>query len=169
MRALVFYEELSSTPISYVAPIMVHWITALPWFHYLDLTQKEVYYDARFEKDSRYYVIRLSQDLLEDWVLTLINGRIKSKLGQSRTLAFTSFNEAFDHFCALAKLRHQRRYQLKTITFDNHLMMHLLPFLVHIEDKKELPAVKTIKNIKSASILSRTSPQTPSQQLGFVF
>lgn len=104
---------------------MTAWFTALPWVHYLDFKRKERYHAARFEKDTRYYVIRLSKDLLEDWVITLINGRIKSKLGQSRTLAFANFNEAFDSFCQQAKVRHQRGYHLKTFDCDNHLLLHL--------------------------------------------
>ena len=70
------------------------------WVHHLDFQRKERYHAARFEKDTRYYVIRLSKDLLEDWIITLINGRIKSKLGQSRTLAFANFNETFDSLSA---------------------------------------------------------------------
>lgn len=88
------------------------WFTAPCFLRFIHCAHGEYYYEARFEKESRYYVIRLSKDLFEDWVITLINGRIKSKLGHSRTLAFTSFNEGFEHFCALAKKRHLRNYQL---------------------------------------------------------
>ena len=77
---------------------MTAWFTALPWVYHLDFQRKERYHAARFEKDTRYYVIRLSKDLLEDRIITLINGRIKSKSGQNRTLAFANFNEAFDSF-----------------------------------------------------------------------
>jgi hypothetical protein len=65
--------------------------------------------------------------------ITLINGRIKSKLGQSRTLAFANFNEAFDSFCQQVKIRHQRGYHLKTFDCDNHPLLLLLLFLVHAE------------------------------------
>ncbi|MFT4060590.1 MAG: hypothetical protein QM652_13730 [Legionella sp.] len=67
---------------------MMPWFLHPRLFHLLNLNRKECYHELRFEKDSRYYVIRLSKDLLDDWVLTLINGRIKSKLGQIRTLVF---------------------------------------------------------------------------------
>ena len=156
---------------------MTAWFTALPWVYYLDFKRKELYYSARFEKESRYYVIRLSKDLLEDWVITLVNGRIKSKLGQSRTLAFSSFNEGFEHFCVLAKTRHLRGYQLKTITFDNHLMLHLLPFLANTEDRKKLSTTKTVKKTNRGkgrdethvSILANLKPELAHQQLGFAF
>ena len=154
---------------------MSAWFTALPWVHYLDFKRKERYHAARFEKDTRYYVIRLSKDLLEDWVITLINGRIKSKLGQSRTLAFANFNEAFDSFCQQAKVRHQRGYHLKTFDCDNHLLLHLLPFLVHAENTEEVHESKIIQNTKSRRSQNQSpaptkSNQAPShQQMGFSF
>ncbi|HAT8564386.1 TPA: hypothetical protein JA969_12195 [Legionella pneumophila] len=132
---------------------------------------------ARFEKESRYYVIRLGKDLLDDWVITIINGRIKSKLGQSRTLAFTSFSEGFSHFCTLAKIRNLRGYQLKIIACDNHLLLHLLPFVVYTEAHQKLPVAKTKKRVNqrehldkiSGSLLSNVPPQATTQQLGFAF
>lgn len=153
------------------------WFTTLPFMHLIDCAPRECYHAARFEKGSRYYVIRLSKDLLDDWIITLINGRIKSRLGQNRTLAFTDFSEGLEHFCALAKIRHLRGYQLKTITCDNPLMLHLLPVMVYIKEKNELLAAKTIKrfnqcehkNTKSASILNNVLPEALSQQLGFAF
>jgi len=153
------------------------WFTTLPFLHLLDCAAKKHYHEARFEKESRYYVIRLSKDLLEDWVITLINGRIKSKLGQSRTLAFASFEEGLAHFCALAKIRHQRGYQLKNITCDNYLMLHLLPFMIYTEKKEEWPSAKNLEcvshrkhqNKKSSFILNNVSPHLPSQQIGFAF
>jgi hypothetical protein len=154
---------------------MTAWFTALPWVHYLDFQRKELYHSARFEKDTRYYVIRLSKDLLEDWVITLINGRIKSKLGQSRTLAFANFNEAFDSFCLQAKIRHQRGYQLKTFDCDNHLLLHLLPFLVHAENTEEVHESKIIQSTKSRRNQNQFPTPTKNnqppthQQMGFSF
>lgn len=153
------------------------WLTSLPFLHLIDWASKKHYHQARFEKESRYYVIRLSQDLLGDWVITLINGRIKSRLGQSRTLAFASFEEGLAHFCAQANLRNLRGYQLKTITCDNHLMLHLLPIMVYNKEKSNLPAAKTMHRInpsehqhkKSASLLNKIRLKTASQQLGFAF
>jgi hypothetical protein len=156
---------------------MTAWFTALPWVYYLNFKTKELYYCARFEKDTRYYVIRLSKDLLEDWVITLINGRIKSKLGQSRTLAFANFNEAFDSFCQQAKIRHQRGYQLKNFDCDNHLLLHLLPFSVHAGYNEEVREDKMIQSVRSrrtessspAPIKNNKTPQLSNQQMGFSF
>jgi len=153
------------------------WFTTLPFLNIINWEPAEYYHAARFEKESRYYVIRLSQDLLEDWVITLVNGRIKSKLGQSRALAFSSFHEGFEHFCTLAHIRHLRGYQLKTIHFNNHLLLHILPFLANIEEKKQLFATKTVKktnrgkdpNKINGSIFGNLIPELASQQLGFAF
>ncbi|HHZ4597752.1 TPA: WGR domain-containing protein [Legionella pneumophila] len=151
------------------------WFTAPSLLHLIHFYPIEAYHDARFEKDTRYYVIRLSKDLLEDWVITLINGRIKSKLGQSRTLAFAHFNEAFEHFCLLTKVRLQRGYQLKTFACDNALLLHLLPFLVMTENDEKLADVKTAKNENRrtmqspASLKIRNSSQGTYQQMGFSF
>lgn len=153
------------------------WFTTLPFLNLIDFQSGEHYHAARFEKDTRYYVIRLSQDLLEDWVITLVNGRIKSKLGQSRTLAFSSFHEGFQHFCTLAHIRHLRGYQLKTIHFENHLLLHLLPFLANTEEEKKLFATKKVKQTNrgkdrdetNVSILGNLKPELARQQLGFAF
>ncbi|WP_298627204.1 WGR domain-containing protein [uncultured Legionella sp.] len=91
--------------------------------------QKEPYHYLRFEKESRYYELRLSKDLFEDWTLTTSNGRIKSKLGQSRTQAFDTFTEALTQLYATAELRHQRLYQMKRYMVDDivyaFLLLHL--------------------------------------------
>jgi hypothetical protein len=52
------------------------WFTTRPFVYLIHWRFKECYHAARFEKDSRYYMVRLSKDLLGDWVLILINGRI---------------------------------------------------------------------------------------------
>lgn len=154
---------------------MTAWFTTLPWVYHLDFQRKERYHAARFEKDTRYYVIRLSKDLLEDWIITLINGRIKSKLGQSRTLAFANFNEAFDSFCQQAKIRHQRGYHLKTFNCDNHLLLQLLPFLVHAENTEEVRESKIIQNTKNRRNQNQSPTPTKNnqppthQQMGFSF
>lgn len=59
---------------------MLPWFMAPPFYHLINYASQEAYHSARFEKASRYYVIRLSQDLLDDWVITIINGRIKTKI-----------------------------------------------------------------------------------------
>jgi predicted DNA-binding WGR domain protein len=156
---------------------MTAWFATLPWFHYLDFKRKKQYHSARFEKDTRYYVIRLSKDLLEDWVITLINGRIESKLGQRRILAFANFNEAIDSFCHLAKVRHQRGYKLMTFDCDNIFLSHLLPFSVHVGTNKEVPEAKIIQGVRGrkprshvrSPMKSNQTPQLNYQQMGFSF
>ncbi|MBX9702566.1 MAG: hypothetical protein K2X39_00285 [Silvanigrellaceae bacterium] len=74
------------------------WFTALPFFLFLDFRKKDIYYTAHIEKESQYYVLRLENDLLNDWTITAINRRVKSKLGQSRILAFNSYDAAFKSF-----------------------------------------------------------------------
>lgn len=66
----------------------------------------------RFEKDTRYYTLQLEEDLLGDWVVFTIYGRIHSKLGKNKLMAFESFYDAFCHFQKLCHIRHQRKYQL---------------------------------------------------------
>jgi hypothetical protein len=91
-------------------------------------------------------------------------------------VAFSNIKEGFEHFCAQAKIRHLRGYQLKTITCDNHLLLHLLPFMAHAKANKELLGIK-IKGIhhreqpskKPETILKKTTPKNTSQQLGFIF
>lgn len=98
----------------------------LPWVHYLNFRPKKLYHAARFEKETKYYHIRLEQDLLEDWVITVCNGRIKSRLGQSRIIAFTNYPEAFEHFLLIAKKRNQRNYQLTLYQSDDNLYQNIL-------------------------------------------
>ncbi len=88
------------------------WFTTLPWVLYLNFKTRECFHTARFEKATRYYVIRLEQDLLGDWTLCVSNGRIKSRLGQTRIIAFECFSDAYEHFCLIAKERNQRGYHL---------------------------------------------------------
>ncbi len=152
---------------------MSAWFITPFFLHLIDWTYDECYHAARFEKDSRYYVIRLSKDLLEDWVIILTNGRIKSKLGQSRTLAFSDFGEGLTHFCVLAKLRYQRGYQIKTIACDNPLTLSILPYFIGDQRTFEFFDDKTSKKInrrerralKPVPILNNQMPQ----QLGFLF
>ena len=154
---------------------MQPWFISLPFLHLVDYAPRECYHSARFEKESRYYVIRLSKDLLEDWVITFINGRIKSKLGQSRTIAFTNFNDGFDHFCTLAKTRHQRGYQLKNIFVENHLLLNILPFLTNTENNNNLSGTKTgrkrnTQNSKlNAPPRNNLPPSITHLQMGFLF
>jgi predicted DNA-binding WGR domain protein len=75
-----------------------------------DLNNETSWQCVRFEKDTRYYSIRLEQDLLEDWVVAITYGRINSRLGQSKLLAFDEFEQAYAHFKKMSQMRHKRQY-----------------------------------------------------------
>ena len=77
-----------------------------------DLNNETSWQSIRFEKDTRYYTIRLEQDLLEDWVVAINYGRINSRLGQSKMLAFDEFEQAYAHFKKMSQMRHKRQYLL---------------------------------------------------------
>lgn len=136
-------------------------IWTLPWFRYLNFKQKELYHAARFEKDTRYYVIHLKKDLLNDWIITASNGRIKSKLGKTRTIAFLNFTEAFEHFCLMAKERNQRGYHLITYQSDDVIHQHLL-FLC----SKSKPLTSLIqKNSPVARVKKTRAPINPATKI----
>jgi hypothetical protein len=155
---------------------MMHWIYTLPWFPYLNFKKKELYHTARFEKETRYYVIRLEKDLLEDWIITACNGRIKSKLGQTRIIAFLNFNEAFGHFCLIAKERYQRGYRLVSCQSDDVLYQQILLLCAKINSVNSLiqkssgsseRIKRTIKPLNPDKNLQSKSQEI--QQISFVF
>jgi hypothetical protein len=152
------------------------WFSALPFLHYLNFTHEEVYYSARFEKDTRYYVIRLEKDLFDYWIINAINGRIKSKLGQSRILAFPSFEEAFNGFCDMAKVRYQRHYHLKSFVTEAILLSQLMPFMpnkIHLKHSQEASLRKKItatSTTRPQKILRTNKEQKPAyEQVCFSF
>lgn len=144
------------------------WLTALPFFSLLNVELEQAYHCARFEKGSRYYILRLEKDLLDDWTVIAINGRIKSKLGQSRTMAFPNFIEAFVHFCQMSSLRYQRGYHLITYRSEDALVMHLV--LLYATRKPITSVVKEQTSRKVSSLIKTNTPKfIPSQQMGFMF
>lgn len=154
------------------------WFTSLPFLQWLDCSCKKHYHEARFEKDTRYYVIRLETDLFGDWTISVINGRIKSKLGQTRLLAYPYFADAFESFCDLAHIRHKRSYLLKTYRTDDHLLRHLITTLFYrpicqslirtIASKPQKPKPLPKRHI-STSTKPQSSHQFLPQQMGLVF
>ncbi len=106
--------------------MIIPWLLEHTLFCYLDFQLKELYHIARFEKATRYYSICIEKDLLGDWTINVCNGRIKSRLGQNRILAFADYNEAFEHFCLMAKQRKQRKYQLENYKTDDALFLQFL-------------------------------------------
>lgn len=77
-----------------------------------DLTNESSWQSIRFEKDTRYYTIRLEKDLLDDWVVAITYGRINSRLGQSKIIAFDEFEKAYVHFKKICTIRQKRHYQM---------------------------------------------------------
>lgn len=105
----------------------------------------------RFEKETRYYTLQLEEDLLGDWVVVTIHGRINSKLGQNKLVAFKNFNDAFSHFQKLCHIRHQRKYLITSwkrnhieSTFPNRPT--ILPFCTKPKKHKKNQKEKNIYN-----------------------
>ncbi|MEI6095504.1 MAG: WGR domain-containing protein [Gammaproteobacteria bacterium] len=72
--------------------------------------KKPMFKSLRFEKGTRYYSVILEQDLFEDWVITIINGRINTKLGGIRKLAFSNVSDAIVKLDAITQTRIKRKY-----------------------------------------------------------
>ena len=67
---------------------------------------------ARFEKGTRYYTLYLKKDLLDDWVVVRVNGRIDTRLGGVRQEIHGSYQNALSQFNALFQYRiASRRYE----------------------------------------------------------
>ena len=64
---------------------------------------------TRFERETRYYELRLQQDLF-GWVVVKIWGRTSSRLGQMRTTPCSSFAEASRAWDAGVRARQRRGY-----------------------------------------------------------
>lgn len=69
---------------------------------------------ARFEKGTRYYTVILDKDLFDDWVITIANGRIGTKLGRIRKIAFPCVADALNQFHTTTKIRAKRGYQIES-------------------------------------------------------
>jgi len=74
---------------------------------------------ARFEKGTRYYTVILDKDLFDDWVITIANGRIGTKLGRIRKIAFPCFLDACTQFQNASKIRTKRGYLLESLCQNN--------------------------------------------------
>ncbi len=64
----------------------------------------------RFERDTRYYVLALEQDLFGSWVITRTNGRINAELGQIRNIYSGDYLSAVKKLQELAQYRMKRHY-----------------------------------------------------------
>ena len=129
------------------------WFAALPFLHLINFSHSDCQ-RARFEKETRYYELHLQQDLLNDWVIVATNGRKKSKLGQSRTIAFLNYTEAFARFCTMTHVRHQRGYRLTTYDNNAAVFIHLLALLAIAKLSVVIP-----KRQKSVIIKQNHSPK----------
>lgn len=64
---------------------------------------------ARFEKGTRYYTMILHRDLLNDWVITRINGRINSNLGKIVNLPMKDAQEGLKEYKQMIIYRKDKR------------------------------------------------------------
>ena len=64
---------------------------------------------ARFERETRYYELRLQQDLF-GWVVVKAWGRKESRLGQVRSVPCDSYSEALQEWRAGLRARQRRGY-----------------------------------------------------------
>ncbi len=141
---------------------MITWFTQFPWFQFFNFNTLNFSHHIRFEKNTRYYTLSLEQDLLDDWTITVTNGQIKSKLGQSRTIAYTSFDEAFYHYCLFIVFRYHRGYQTPLL-LDPVIFYAIL----QLPDGKLSPP--TVKQISKRRQPSTKFVQEHAMQLGLKF
>jgi len=66
----------------------------------------------RWEKGSRYYEVRLHQDLWGDWVLTQVWGRRDTALGRVVHTPCTSYEEGYERLAAVRVRRESRGYKV---------------------------------------------------------
>lgn len=72
-------------------------------------TDEETWQFARFERETRYYELRLQQDLF-GWVVVKAWGRKSTQLGQMRTTPCSSFSEAASVWDAGIRRRRRKGY-----------------------------------------------------------
>lgn len=105
----------------------------------------------RFEKETRYYTLQLEEDLLGDWVVVTIHGRINSKLGQNKLVAFENFDDAFSHFQKICHIRHQRKYQIAS--WKKNQKEHITQIQTQQNIPKDHPEnLKNIQNKRKSAV-----------------
>jgi hypothetical protein len=65
---------------------------------------------VRWETDTKYYEVRLVQDLFDDWVLMVARGRKQSRLGALRTIYVFSEERGMKKIEMLEKVRTRHGY-----------------------------------------------------------
>ena len=67
----------------------------------------------RFERDTRYYILALEQDLFGHWVITRANGKIGAALGQIRNIFSGDYQDAIKKLQELKRHRLRKHYQIQ--------------------------------------------------------
>ena len=67
---------------------------------------------VRFESSRRYYVARLSQDLLGDWVLSIVWGGLFNRLGGGTQEIVESYGAGLMLLAQIERKRSTRHYRL---------------------------------------------------------
>ena len=150
---------------------MTPWFATTTFFQVLNFNISETYHMIRFEKDTRYYSMSIEKDLLDDWIIIVINGRSQTKLGQIRTLAFACYSDAFDHFCGMIQVRLKRHYHLKSYQGGNSLFLQLLAYAPTTIIEDQIPNVTRREAIPKSPLRTRSQNMThPTPiQMGFSF
>lgn len=65
---------------------------------------------SRWERESRYYELRLQQDLFGDWLLMRVWGQRGSALGQIRRELCSNYAGGVSLYASSIKVREQRGY-----------------------------------------------------------
>ncbi len=66
----------------------------------------------RWTRGTRYYRAHLEQDLWHGWSLTLVHGRIGTRLGRARASSSRPLETALTELAAITKRRRLRGYEL---------------------------------------------------------
>ena len=76
------------------------------------MTEEEPALFSRWERDTRYYELRLQQDLWGDWLLTRVWGSKGTALGQIRRELCPSYASGMCSYASSIKVREQHGYAL---------------------------------------------------------
>jgi len=74
-------------------------------------TMTEEWFHSRWERDTRYYELRVQQDLFGNWLLTRVWGRRGSALGQIRHELCESYAVGLAKYAEAEIRRAKRGYQ----------------------------------------------------------
>jgi predicted DNA-binding WGR domain protein len=80
-----------------------------PSHHTVDMAS---WITLRWTRGTRYYRSHLEQDLWHGWSLTLVHGRIGTRLGRARASSSRTLEAALTTLAAVTKRQRQRGYEL---------------------------------------------------------